>query len=275
MKKTLLSTGLLIALCFSSKAQIQGYSVGQTITDFTVTDINGNQHNLYSYTAAGKWVLLDFFFDTCPPCQSTTPIFNELHEKYGCNAGDIICISMNNGTDNDSEVAAFESSFGGAYSHAPAVSNDGGAGTVDTDFNPAAYPTYCLIGADNTLKNADIWPINSTADFENAFAAANFSPAVMSCSVSTDDIELISDLSIYPNPAATSATLAFNAIASGDIQLMVYSLVGSLVSTTTLDASVGSNTTSIDVSGLENGQYIIQIKSEDNTIQNMTLNVIR
>src|SRR5690606_2909390 len=143
MKKPLLTLLASVAITISGTAQIQNYTVGQTITDFTVTDTYGTVHNLYTYTAQGKWVILDFFFDTCPPCQSTSPIFSELHEKYGCNGGDIICIAMNNGSDNDAEVIAYENNYGGTSVHPPAISSQGGAGAVDTDLNPAAYPTYC------------------------------------------------------------------------------------------------------------------------------------
>ncbi len=75
----------LVSLLFvgNAMAQLQGYSVGQTVNDFTVTDTQGNTHNLYSITASGKHVVLDFFFDTCPPCQQTQPYLNQLHETYG------------------------------------------------------------------------------------------------------------------------------------------------------------------------------------------------
>ena len=60
-----------------------------------VTDVYGVQHNLYEYADDGKYIYLDFFFDTCGVCQQTIPIFNEFFDKYGCNQGDLIMISMN------------------------------------------------------------------------------------------------------------------------------------------------------------------------------------
>lgn len=168
MKKLLL--GLSAIACFNlASAQITGYSVGQTVADFTVTDTEGNSHNLYSITASGKYVMLDFFFVNCPPCQQTQQHFNHLHDKYGCNAGDLFVISINTGQDNNTQVDAFEATYGGTYEHSPAVSGDGGSASVDNAFNPSAYPTYCLIGPDNKLINADIWPISSVASFEAAF----------------------------------------------------------------------------------------------------------
>ena len=33
-----------------------------TAIDFTVTDVDGNTHNLFDYLNDGKYVVLDFFF---------------------------------------------------------------------------------------------------------------------------------------------------------------------------------------------------------------------
>ena len=79
MLKTLLSAALLTGAAFSfGQSTIAN---GTTVNNFTVTDTDGNEHDLYTITASGKYVFLDFFFDTCPPCQSTTPIFNEIGAK--------------------------------------------------------------------------------------------------------------------------------------------------------------------------------------------------
>ena len=121
-----------------------------------MTDTHGVEHNLYSYTAQGKYVFLDFFFDTCPPCQGMAPTWNEFYDKYGCNEGDVICITMNNGSDSDAEVEAYENTYGGSFNHSPAVSADGGAGAVNTNFNPTAYPTVCLINPTNQIIELDI-----------------------------------------------------------------------------------------------------------------------
>ncbi|MEM0519437.1 TlpA family protein disulfide reductase [Aequorivita flava] len=89
-------TFLLLFIGFTINAQVNNYSVGDVVDDFTVTDIDGVEHNLYSITAQGKYVWLDFFFADCVPCQQTAPIFNEFFDKYGCNEGLVFCLSINN-----------------------------------------------------------------------------------------------------------------------------------------------------------------------------------
>jgi len=228
MKNLLLFTLITCGINLTSTSQIQGYSLGQTVSDFTVTDIYGQTHNLYSYTSQGKYVILDFFFTTCPPCQQTVPYFSELHEKYGCNSGDIVCISMNTCQENDAAVIAFENTYGGSFAHAPAISGDGGAAAVDNNFNPAAYPTYCLIAPDNSLNKSDIWPISSVTDFENTFpTGSNITP--QACASNVDEITNDLNLRIYPNPSNNETSLLFKAKGNENATIKIFNLLGEVV----------------------------------------------
>lgn len=238
MKQTLLVAALLISSI--SFGQVQNYNVGDVVNNFIVTDVYGVEHNLYEYTAQGKHVYLDFFFDTCVPCQTTTPIFNEFYDKYGCNQGDLIAISMNNGTDNDAAVIAFEEQYGGPFNHAPAVSADGGAGAVDADFNIAAYPTYCLIGPDNTLLENDIWPLTGVETFEATFPA-DFDPPVMACSLGITEQELV-QVAVFPT-ISNGQNINIMASLPLDGPVAVYDVNGRLVHTsngTVLNVAAGS-----------------------------------
>jgi thiol-disulfide isomerase/thioredoxin len=163
-------------------AQTTNYNVGDIVDDFTVTDIYGVEHNLYEYADAGKHIYLDFFFDTCGPCQTWQPTFSEFYDKYGCNGGDLVMISINNGTDSDEEVLLYEETYGGPYNHPPAVSADGGSASVDSNFGVSAYPTFCLIGPDRTLLNRDIWPLTDITTFEATFPNG-LEPEIMECTI--------------------------------------------------------------------------------------------
>ncbi len=188
----------LILLFFTvfASAQTNNYQVGDVVDDFTVTDTEGNEYNLTALTAAGKYVYLDFFFADCVPCQGSAPTFNEFFDKYGCNQGDIFCISINNGNDDNERVRQYEEQHGGPFNHAPAVSNEGGGPAVDNNFGVNAYPTFCLIGPGNIMLNRDIWPLNGIQTFENTFPEG-FEPAVMECSLGLADTSTF-DFNIYP-----------------------------------------------------------------------------
>ena len=246
---------LMLMLTITSFGQINGYSVGDVVDDFTVTDIHGVEHNLYEYAEAGKHIYLDFFFDTCGPCQATTPIFNEFFDKYGCNEGELIMISMNNGSDSDAEVEAFEEAFGGPFNHAPAISADGGAGAVDANFNVVAYPTYCLIGPDKTLLVNDIWPINNVGTFEATFPNG-VDPEVMECTIlGVTDIQNV-EFAIVPSVSngQNISLVMENQIAK---TIQVFDLTGREVYSQNVNAN--NMAFSLNVSS---GTYLVKVNTE-------------
>lgn len=274
MKKLLLSIGLIISLT-SVNAQIQGYNVGDVVDDFTITTIHGEEINLYSITETGKYVYIDFFFVDCGPCQATTPHFNQLHETYGCNEGDIFCMSVNTGQDNDSQVENYENTYGGDYSYCPIASGDGGCGAVNTAFNPFAYPTICLIGPDNKLLNADIWPISTYTDFVDALTATGFTPTEMDCStVGLEELQSEFSAVVYPNPANSIITIQLNGKASVKY-IEFYNGSGQKIAVRNFENNTGSSEIKIDISDFDNGLYITNIIDDNDNVITTRFNVLK
>lgn len=276
MKQYLLAFACLFMLAGSTQAQVSNFAVGDVCPNFTVIDVNGVTHTLYDITATGQYVMLDFFFTTCPPCQATAPIWNELHEKYGCNQGQLYCLSIDNG-DSDQDVMAFENQYGGTFSHAPAASGtQGGGNAVNTTFGIVAYPTYTLIGPDNKFINTDIWPISSVVDFENAFpSGSNIMP--MACtSVSVDDELNAATLNMYPNPAAQSTRLDLNFENFGEVSIEVYDILGKQVAVRSLGTvDAGVQTVDLDLSAINNGIYIVRIQQDGKVLAAQKLEVLK
>ena len=71
--------------------------------DFTSVDVHGDSQTLFNYLDSGKYVVLDFFFTTCGPCITSVPIINDAFTAFGCNTGEVIFLSIDNG-DTDAEV---------------------------------------------------------------------------------------------------------------------------------------------------------------------------
>lgn len=256
MKKFLFSILCVGGFTFSSIGQAQNYSPGDMVNDFTVVDIHGKTHNLYAYLAQGKYVIMDFFFDTCGPCQNYQPTFNEFYDKYGCNAGDVIAISINNGSDTDAEVIAYENTYGGSFQHAPAVSGDGGSGAVDQDFGVVAYPTTVVIKPDSTLLVNDIWPVSGVGTLEGVFPGGAITP--MTCTNISLDENFV-NFSVYPNPANENITIDVSKIGGTEFTLEVFNMLGQTVKT----LSIESTTTVVSVSELPKGQYSLHLFNEE------------
>lgn len=94
MKSFLLSIFVFAISFIRVDAQLTN---GTIAPDFTVTDLNGNTHNLYSYLNAGKHVVLDFSATWCLPCWNyhNLHILSDLHDEYGPNGtNDIVVIFL-------------------------------------------------------------------------------------------------------------------------------------------------------------------------------------
>jgi thiol-disulfide isomerase/thioredoxin len=274
MKKLLLSIGLILSLT-AVNAQIQGYNVGDVVDDFTITTIHGDTVNLYSITETGKYVYIDFFFVDCGPCQATAPHFNQLHETYGCNQGDIYCMSVNTGGDNNEQVENYENTYGGDYSYCPIASGDGGCGVVNSAFNPLAYPTICLIGPDNKLLNADIWPISTYTDFVDALTATGFTPTEMDCeTVGIEEVESEFNAVVYPNPASSFINVRLNKNSSIKY-IEFYNASGQKIAVKNIESYNGLSEVIFDISDFENGLYFANIIDGYDQVITTKFNVLK
>lgn len=156
----------IILLLSLSLVSLNAQTSLTTAVDFTVTDVHGNTHNLFTYLDDGKHVIVDFFFTTCGPCISSVPTMNTAFTNYGCNSGEVIFIAIDDG-DSDAEVLQYENDYGGLL---PSVSGiDGGGNAVNSAYGISAYPTVILIAPDRTILEQDIYPVsNITTALPNA-----------------------------------------------------------------------------------------------------------
>ena len=156
MKNFFLSI-LLISVVFAlSPKQLHAQCPLTEAVDFTVTDLEGNTINLFEILDGGQYVVIDFFFTSCGPCQSAAPFINEAYEHFGCGDHDVKFIAMDTGDDN-AACEWFDETFGVTY---PTVSGIEGGGTaVCSAYGIPAYPTVILIAPDHSILEQDIWPI--------------------------------------------------------------------------------------------------------------------
>jgi hypothetical protein len=87
---------------------------------------------------------------------------------------------------------------------------------------------------------------------------ANFGVSLTCAKISSDKFDF-SELSLYPNPASTSATLQFDGFDNGKGLLQVFDIVGQLVITQDLKVTLGQNQYQLDLATLPKGIYSIRV----------------
>jgi len=161
MKKTLLFVFALV-LSFGLKAQCP-YT---TAFDFTATDCHGTEVHLFDILDGGQYVLIDFFFTTCGPCQQATPKIVESYSALGCNMYEVFYIEIST-SDGDAACQNWAANYGVEY---PTISTAGGGNTICSQYGIQQYPTIILIAPDRSIVIQDLWPINNAQTVINALA---------------------------------------------------------------------------------------------------------
>lgn len=68
------------------------YDVGKTMTDFSLTDTDGNAYRLSTLLKEKKLIILDFWFASCEPCKMEFPFFDAAAQKY---SDDVTLLAVN------------------------------------------------------------------------------------------------------------------------------------------------------------------------------------
>lgn len=229
--------------------------------DFTVTDINGNEHTLFDYLDAGKYVCLDFLFTTCGPCQANQPYFTEAYHNYGCNGGDVIFLSLET-TVGDAETAAYEEEFGGENPPPISSCTDGGACDAEAPYGISAFPTFILIAPDGSIVEQDIWPLSDgAATFTSYFDQYDIEQ--MECTNAVSDAAGdAASISAFPVPANDQLQLVAHGL-NGAVTLRVFDLRGREVK----HAVLANETATLTTSSWAAGWYVVEMTDGLTTVR--------
>ena len=220
--------------------------------DFSVTDLDGNEHTLSEYLDAGKYVCIDFFAYWCGPCAAHAPFFTEIYNTYGCNGGDVVFMSMEYEGSWD-QTHDFEVANAGE-NPAPAISGaEGGGLAVHGDYNIAAYPTFILIDPEWNIVEQDIWPMNVEILDE---VLQSYGLQQMACTSSIEDVATVS-IEAWPNPAND----ALQVEAKPGTRLSLLDLLGrEVIATQALH-----NRTVMDLTTVPEGSYLLRAHTSEAT----------
>ena len=137
-----------------------------TAVDFTATDCHGTEVHLFDILAGGQYVLIDFFFTTCGPCQQATPKVVESYYAMGCNQHDVFYMEISP-SDADGACQTWATTYGVEY---PTIGTSSGGNNICSSYQIGAYPTLILIAPDHSILIQDLWPISNAQTIITALA---------------------------------------------------------------------------------------------------------
>ena len=239
-----------------------------TAVDFTVTTVEGNSFNLFNTLAENKFVVIDFFYYGCVPCQQTAPKVNGAYEAFGCNSGNVIFIGIDNG-DNTATTILFGENFGANY---PAASGtDGGADAVVTAYGITAFPTVIMIAPDHSIIEQDIWPIADAAALTTVVQANGGN--LKACPTTAIAQNTINQLTVYPNPANDHLIIKLPAETTNKtIHIAIYDMLGNIISQKNIQES--NSQVEMNVASIESGLYIIRLENINGIVDQTTINIV-
>ena len=168
------------------------------MTDFTGTDIDGNEIHLYDILDGGQTVLLNLFLRDATSGQ-IMPYITESYHLFGCNQNDVFYIEICP-QDYDEECRAWAKMYGVTY---PTISRTGGGNAIAQSIPVAYYPTVMIIKPDHSIAYRDLYPIMSTQTIVDALE--DLACEQHECTEGIEETDQV--LILYPNPANDFITL--------------------------------------------------------------------
>jgi len=181
---------LCIIFYFSSQALIAQIPNGTIAPNFTLTDIDGNTHELYDYLDQGKSVLLDFFAVWCGSCQSHASTIESAYQAYGPNGSNsMMFLSLE--AENSTTDAQCDNYGGFPWSSIisyPIINN---TVNIPNLYAINYYPTVFIVCPDRTISEVGQIGLNGIGNFvdnncemmiyENDLSVKNISVNLENC----------------------------------------------------------------------------------------------
>lgn len=136
------------------------YSLGDTMGDYTLTDVNGVSYKLSDLLKDKKAIVLNFWFINCTPCKIEFPYLDEAYGKY---KDDIEVLAVNCVDTSEADVADFATENGLSF---PVIAGDI---AWEKAMNIQGYPTTVVIDRFGTVSMVHTGYIDSAETFESIF----------------------------------------------------------------------------------------------------------
>lgn len=246
----------LLCLCIFTTVHAQ-YPIDAQ--DFTATDIEGNEHNLFEHLEDGKLVILDVSATWCPPCWDLhqTHALENIHKVYGPDGTNQVVVLFYEGdpkTTLDDLKGTGSSTIGDwlTGSSYPFFNENVVEESFLDLYAPLGFPTLNIIDPTSKQIVADPW------DKTEAEIIDIFEPLLLTAS-SVNDAAV--NFNISPNPTTGLLKVDIEDIVDKSAYIQVFDQLGSLKITKTVSELEGNQ---IDLNNLDAGHYMIKIVNDTN-----------
>lgn len=255
MKKILLSV-------FSLIAGIGAMAQFGTAPDFSVVDLDGNEHNLYAdILDQGLVAVIDVSATWCPPCWSlhSSHALEDLHQAYGPNGTNQLRVIFYEG-DASTTLADLEGTTGGTMGDwldgtTYPVINESPLSLDLGIWAPLGFPTVNIVRPSDYEIVADTWNVLT---FEGQVDAINNSGAgIVLDPVSVNEVEATALVAAFPNPTAGDLTIQLGGF-DGQVMIEVYDMIGNIA----FQTSTANSIERMDLSELAAGNYMLRAYSD-------------
>lgn len=212
----------LLTLCFATMGFAQ-LPNGSVAPDFTVTDIAGEEHNLYSYLDSGYAVIIDFSATWCGPCWNyhTSGVFEEIYEAHGpegSNEVRILFIESDDNTTDEDLHGTGTNTWGDWTAGVDYPIADNGGNIFDL-YECAYYPTIFTVCPNRLIQQTGQ---ATAAAHINYFQSGDCAPAS-----SPNDVSLIEYLGPNRTCPETPTPLSVRVMNQGTEPLTAFTLTAS------------------------------------------------
>ena len=140
------------------------YEEGQTMTNFSLTDIDGDTYQLSSLLSQKQLVVLDFWYTTCEPCKSEFPYFEKAIQKYG----DAFALLAINPINDDGAIRTLRQQLNASSNTAVTFPMMRDTCNLALGFEVSAYPTTVFIDPNGIILDIHVGTYANEAEFFKA-----------------------------------------------------------------------------------------------------------
>jgi peroxiredoxin len=137
---------IMVSFSKSKTNNVAPASVGSSINDFVLTDVNGKTVRLGDFH--GKLILINAWATWCPPCKAEMPLLNQYYKVHVKDGFALLAV---NAGDTQSETASFVDQHGLAF---PVLLDPETQLLGQLGVN--SFPTSILVGKDGKVKSIHV-----------------------------------------------------------------------------------------------------------------------